>query len=349
MIHFEIVSGSASSKRRNRNAPSHPFAFGRFLFLFLALFGLLSPAEAQQLRKINAAIPAITPAAAPFAIAKDRGFYREEGLDVDLIVMPSAVGIQALIGGNVNFSTQGGAGLLPALRGAPIRLLFSAYRRPMYWLYARPEIRFVEELKAKKVGVSSIGSGPDSLLRDVLKKHGVEGGREVLILPVGSGIARFYALQARSVDAAMLSIPANFMAQDAGFRQLVSFIDQDMVELQGSILTSVQLLESDPKLVERFLRGSAKGFRTLRDNRAVTTQILTRFLKLKEDEVSRIYDVIRPGLTPDGTLSEELQKKSLEHILARVDLKEAPRLETIFDFTLARKVNEELQAKGWKP
>ena len=73
------------------------------------------------------------------------------------------------------------------------------------------------------------------------------GGREVVILPVGSGIARFFALQARSVDAAMLSIPANFMAQDAGFRQLVSFIDQDMVELQGSILTSVQLLESDPK------------------------------------------------------------------------------------------------------
>jgi ABC-type nitrate/sulfonate/bicarbonate transport system substrate-binding protein len=122
-----------------------------------------------------------------------------------------------------------------------------------------------------------------------------------------------------------------------------------MVELQGSILTSVQLLESDPKLVERFLRGSAKGFRTLRDNRAVTTQVLTRFLKLKEDEVARIYDVIRPGLTPDGTLSEELQKKSLEHILARVGLKEPPPLETIFDFALARKVNDELQAKGWKP
>jgi NitT/TauT family transport system substrate-binding protein len=323
--------------------------FCRFLLFFLVLFAALSLAEAQQLKKVHAAIPAITPAAAPFAIAKDRGFYREEGLDVDLIVMPSAVGIQALIGGNVNFSTQGGAGLLPALRGAPIRLLFSAYRRPMYWLYTRPEIRSVGELKGRKVGVSSIGSGPDSLLRDLLKKHGLEGGREVVILPVGSGIARFFALQARSVDAAMLSIPANFMAQDAGFRQLVSFIDQDMVELQGSILTSVQLLESDPKLVDRFLRGSTKGFRTLRDNRTMTTQVLTRFLKLKEDEVARIYDVIRPGLTPDGTLGEELQKKSLEHILPRVGLKEPPPLETIFDFTLTRKVNDELQAKGWKP
>jgi ABC-type nitrate/sulfonate/bicarbonate transport system substrate-binding protein len=295
------------------------------------------------------AIPAITPAASPFVIARDKGYYREEGLDVELIVMPSAVGIQALIGGNVSFSTQGGAGLLPALRGAPIRLIFSAYRRPMYWLYARPEVRSIGDLKGKKVGVSSIGSGPDSLLRDLLKKQGLEGGRDVVILPVGSGTARFYALQAGSVDAAMLSIPANFMSQDAGYRQLVSFIDQDMVELQGSILTSLQLLESDPGLVERFVRGSTKGFRILRDNRKVTIQVLTRFLKLKEESVGRIYDLIRPGLTPDGTLNEDLQKKSLEHILPRVGLKEPPPLETIFDFSLARKVNDELQARAWKP
>ena len=232
---------------------------GWFILSFLLPLLSLRWAEAQQLRKIHVAIPAITPAAAPFAIAKDRGYYREEGLDVDLIVMPSAVGIQALIGGNVSFFTQGGAGLLPALRGAPIRLLFSAYRRPMYWLYARAEIRSVGDLKGKKVGVSSIGSGPDSLLRDVLKKQGLEGGRDVVILPVGSGIARFYALQAGSVDAAMLSIPANFMAQEGGYRQLVSFIDQDMVELQGSILASLQLLESEPALAEKFLRGSVKG------------------------------------------------------------------------------------------
>jgi NitT/TauT family transport system substrate-binding protein len=322
---------------------------GRFIALLLFPLLPLSWAEAQQLRKVHVAIPAITPAAAVFAIAKDRGYYREEGLNVDLIVMASAVGTQALIGGNVNFSTQGGAGLLPALRGAPIRLLFSAFRRPMYWLYARPEIRFLGDLKGKKVGVSSIGSGPDSLLRDVLKKQGIEGGRDVVILPVGSGIARFYALQAGSVDAAMLSIPANFMAQDGGYRQLVSFIEQEMVELQGSILVSLQTLESDRGLVEKFLRASFKGFRTLRDNPPATIQILVRFLKLKEDMVTKIYDMIRSGLTPDGTLSEELQKKSLEHILGRVKLKEPPPLETIFDFSLARKINEELLARGWKP
>lgn len=195
------------------------------------IFGIWSGAEGQELRKIHVAIPAVSPASTTFVVAKDRGYYREEGLDVELIVMPSAVGTQALIGGNVKFSTQGGAGLPPVLRGAPLRFLFATFSRPMFWLFARPEIRSVGDLRGKRVGVSSLGSGPDSILRDLLKKHGLEGGREVAIMPMGAGTARFYALQAGSVDAAMLSIPGNFMAQEAGFRELVSFIEQDMVEL----------------------------------------------------------------------------------------------------------------------
>ena len=240
--------------------------------------------------------------------------------------MPSAVGTQALIGGNVKFSTLGGASLPPILRGAPIRFLFATFSRPMLWLFAKPEIRSVGDLKGKKVGISSLGSGPDSILRDLLKKHGLEGGREVVILPVGSGTARFYALQAGSVDAAMLSIPAIFMAQDAGYRELVSFVDQDIVELQGSILAPAQLLESEPALAEKFVRGSVKGFTFFRENRAATIQILTRFLRLKEDMVGKIYDRFKPGMTPDGTIGEALQRKSIEYIVGRVGVKEPPPL-----------------------
>ena len=316
----------------------------------LALFFLLSAsAHAQELRKIYVAIPAVTPAVSSFAIAKEKGYYREEGLDVELVQMPSAVGTQALIGGNVKFSTLGGASMPPLLRGAPLRFLFATFHRPMFWLYSHRDIRSVAELKGRKVGVSSLGSGPDSILRDALKKNGLDGGRDVAILPVGSGTARFYALQAGSVDAAMLSIPANFLAQDAGFRELVSFVDQDVVELQGSIMAPVSLMESDPALVEKFVRGSLKGFIAFRDSRAAAIQILTKFLRLKEDITARIYDLARRGLTPDGTIGEALQRKSLEHVIDRVGVKEPPPLSKLFDFSVTRKVNEELRAKGWRP
>ena len=315
----------------------------------IAMLLFAAPSSAQELVKIPVQIPAITPAVTPFAIARDRGYYRQEGLDVQLVVMPSAIGMQALLGGNVKFSTAGGAGLLPILRGAPVRFMFTTFSRPMFWLYSRPDLRTVESLKGKKVGVSSLGSGPDSLLRELLKKRGLEGGRDVAILAVGSGTARFFALQAGSVDAAMLSIPANLMAQEAGFRELVSFIEQEWIELQGTVNVTDQLLASDPGLVEKFIRATLKGFIHFRDQRARTIEILARFLRTKEDAVTKIYDLMRPSLTQDGIVSEEIQRKSLEHVVDRAGLKEPPRLDRIFDYSVAVKVRQELRAQGWKP
>lgn len=317
--------------------------------IVVALLCVASNNNAQELVKTPVQIPAITPAATAFAVARDRGYYRQEGLDAQLIVMPSALGTQALLGGNVKFSTAGGAGLLPILRGAPMRFMFTTFNRPMFWLYSRSDIRSVENLKGKKVGVSSLGSGPDSLLREILKKHGLDGGRDVAILPVGSGTARFFALQAGTVDAAMLSIPANLMAQDAGFRELVSFIDQEWIELQGTINVTDQLLASDPTLVEKFIRATLKGFIHFRDLRSQTIGILIRFLRVKEDAAAKIYELMRPSLTQDGIVSEEIQRKSLEHVIDRVGLKEPPRLDKIFDYSIAVKVRNELRTKGWKP
>jgi NitT/TauT family transport system substrate-binding protein len=293
------------------------------ILIVVALLCVASNNNAQELVKTPVQIPAITPAATAFAVARDRGYYRQEGLDAQLIVMPSALGTQALLGGNVKFSTAGGAGLLPILRSAPIRFMFTTFNRPMFWLYSRSDIRSVENLKGKKVGVSSLGSGPDSLLREILKKHGLDGGRDVAIMPVGSGTARFFALQAGTVDAAMLSIPANLMAQDAGFRELVSFIDQEWIELQGTINVTDQLLAADPTLVEKFIRATLKGFIHFRDLRSQTIGILIRFLRVKEDAAAKIYELMRPSLTHDGIVSE-IQRKSLEHVIDRVGLKEPP-------------------------
>jgi NitT/TauT family transport system substrate-binding protein len=317
--------------------------------LTIAILLVASRSVAQELVKVPVQIPSITPAISAFAIARERGYYRQEGLDAQLIVMPSALGTQALLGGNVRFSTAGGAGLLPILRGAPVRFMFTTFSRPMFWLYARSDIRSVENLKGKKVGVSSLGSGPDSLLREILKKYGLDGGRDVAIMAVGSGTARYFALQAGSVDAAMLSIPANLMAQEAGYRELVSFVDQEWIELQGTVNVTDQLLASDPMLVEKFIRATLKGFIHFRDLRSQTIAILARFLRTKEESAARIYDLMRPSLTQDGVVSEETQRKSLEHIVDRAGLKEPPRLEKIFDYSVAVRVRNELRAKGWKP
>jgi len=170
-----------------------------------------------------------------------------------------------------------------------------------------------------------------------------------VILPMGAGTARFQALQAGAVDAAMLSIPSNFMSAEAGYRELVSFIDQEWVELQGSVVSTEHVIASEPALLEKFIRASLKGFRYLRDQRTGTIGILARFMRVRDDMAAKIYDVVRPGITQDGIVSEELQRKATEHVIARAGLKEPPRLDKIFDQSMTLKVQKELQLKGWKP
>jgi NitT/TauT family transport system substrate-binding protein len=296
------------------------------------------------------AMPSTTQAVLPFTIARDKGYYRAEGLDVELILMSAPNASRALLSGDVAVATVGGAGLPPLLRGSPLKFLFTTYNRAMFWLYAKPEIRDVKALKGKRVGVSGIGSGPDSLLREMLRLHGLDANRDVTILSLGVMPTIYSGLQSGIVDGAMLSPPVTFKAEEAGFRELVAFPKQDLVELQGAILVRDALLQADPLQVERFVRASYKGFLFIKENRGGTIPIVARYLQVSEAQAVKAYDqVVRPALTQDGTLSQDMQAKAVEHVLKRLDLKEAPPLAKIFDFSLARKVMGELQAKGWKP
>jgi ABC-type nitrate/sulfonate/bicarbonate transport system substrate-binding protein len=320
------------------------------LKVFLCLLAILGLVVRGEARSVTVAIPVQNMSVITFVVAKEKGFYQEEGLDVDLVLMTAAtVATAALIGGNVDFSAVSGAGLPPMLRGAPLRFLFSTYYRPMFWLHAKPEIRDIKGLKGKRVGISNIGGGPDSVLRVVLKKHGLEGGRDVAIINLGSAPSRYAGLTSGVVDAAVISPPHSFMAEEAGFPELISFVKEDLVELQGSVLLREALLRSDPGLVEKFLRGTVKGFFYFRNNRSGTVPIIARYMKIKDDLAGKMYDSARPAATVDGTANEELQRKSIAHILERVDVKDPPPLERMFDFSMTKTIVDQLRAKGWKP
>jgi NitT/TauT family transport system substrate-binding protein len=308
----------------------------------------LPPKGGAEILKV--AIPSTTQAVLPFTIARDKGYYRGEGLDVELILMSAPIASRALLSGDVAVASVGGAGLPPVLRGSPFKFLFTTYNRPMFWLFARSEIRDVKALKGRRVGVSGIGSGPDSLLREILRQNGLDPNRDVAVLSLGVMPTIFAGLQSGAVDAAMLSPPVTFKAEEAGLRELVAFPNENLVELQGSVLTRDALLQSNPAQLERFIRGTYKGFLHIKENRSATIPIIARYLQVSEALAVQAYDqVVRPAMTQDGTLSEETQAKAVEHVIKRLDIKEAPPLSKVFDFSLARKVIAEIRAQGWRP
>lgn len=306
---------------------------------------LMAPAEA---RRITVGVPVLDVTQSALYVARDRGFYQQEGLDVELILMRGGVANQALIAGNVEFTTVPTAGLQSALQGAPLKVVLSTFHKPMFWLHSRPEIRSAKELAGKKVAVSSLGAAGDSALRDWLKRNGMDEKRDVAILAIGTTATRLGALSTGVVDAAMMTFPHNLTAAEAGFRELVSFIASDIIQLQGAIVTRDALLASEPNMVERFLRATLKGIFYYSNNRKGSVPILARNVKTQEDLAGKIYDLVKPALTPDGILSDDLQKRVMAPLLERISKRDAA-VGRFFDFTVARKLNSELKADGRKP
>jgi NitT/TauT family transport system substrate-binding protein len=314
----------------------------------LAIFLLF--ATSAEARRVRLAFPTPGPLQLAFYSAQSQGYYKEEGLDVEFILMPATTANLALIGGNVDATTIGVAGLNAALRGAPIKNIFNSFDRPAFWIYGKAGIRDVKDLAGKRVATpGGLAAATGILLREITRRHGLEAGRDVAVITVAASATGLKALQSGSVDAAVLVLPDNFEAAAAGFVEVVSFIKADVPTLNGSIVVRDQLLESEPAAAERLLRATIKGLIYAREQRAGAAAILAKNLKVKEDFAVKIYDVSRAAMTTDGLIPAEWQKKNVELVMNSVGLKEGPAAEKLFDFSLARKINAELARQGWRP
>lgn len=322
----------------------------RFLAKALGSFALLlCIATAAEARKVQMAVATLSQSVLPQVVAQEKGYFREEDLDVELILMTAAVANMALLGGNVEFISSGPSAVGAIARGAPLRFVFICYNRPMHWLYARPEIKEVKALKGRKIGVSAVGASAHFLILEILKRYGLDGAREATILGVGNTANRYMSLQSGAIDATNLTPPFNFRARDAGLRELIAFVKEDyLVEPAGAIVVRQSLFQSDPVLLEKFVRATLKGLLHIRHNRAGTIPILAKLMKIREDMAAQIYDMVLPGLTADGSLDGQFQRKVIDFVVKVQGIKEQPAAEKIYDFSAVKKISAELEARRWK-
>jgi NitT/TauT family transport system substrate-binding protein len=321
-------------------------SFALALGIATAILFAHAPVSAKPIR---IAIPGYNITQIAFFVAKERGFFKDEGLDVELIQMTGTVANLALMTGEVPFTSVPTAAMTANLRGANLRVLFTTFERPLFWLYSRPQIREVRELKNKKVGVGGLNQASYTLVRELLSNYGLESGKDYTVIQAGDSAPRFLALTSGFIDAALMPLPWNFSAQEAGMHELVALSKADITAPTGSIVLREDLLRTEPQMVEQFTRATMKGLRYAIERRTGAIGALTQSLKIKEDLAAKGYDAARPALTTDGTMTEASQRKALDAVLKSAGVKDVPPLDKFFNFTVAKKVAAELQAKGWKP
>jgi ABC-type nitrate/sulfonate/bicarbonate transport system substrate-binding protein len=231
-----------------------------------------------------------------------------------------------------------------------MRIVFTAFKGYISSLYAKPDVQDIKALMGRRVGVSSFGTATDLLLREALKRYGLEGGRDVIILTVGGTPTRYAALEKGSIDAAMLTPPFTFAMDRLGFRELINFAKEDLVETMGNLVVHEDMLKSNPALVEKFTRATIKGFLYARGNRAGTIPVIARLEDVSRDIAAKIYDEsFRPATTLRGTLTEEEQNRAIDRYLRLVGVKGPPALGRFFDYRIAEKIYAGLVSGGWKP
>ena len=140
-------------------------------------------------------------------MAQIKGFYREEGLEVEVIFIRGAVGMQALLGGSVDFTSASGSTIAAAVRGIPVKLVFIASAKPQFDMVAQKDIRSMADLKGKFVGISSRGGAVDLLTQLMVQKHGLVPNKDVTSLVIGGQEDTVLALRAGRIAAALLTPP----------------------------------------------------------------------------------------------------------------------------------------------
>jgi ABC-type nitrate/sulfonate/bicarbonate transport system substrate-binding protein len=281
----------------------------------------------------------------PYIIARDRGLFREEGLEPELIFIRASLAVQTLLAGGVDFSTATGTGISAAVNGADVRLIFALADRPSFDLIAAPSITSLQQLRGKKLGTSGVGSLSEILARQILIANKIPP-EQVTFLPLGSSNVTYIALKAGTIDATMLQIPQKFFAIDEGFRKLASGADVYRAVMGGLTTTKATITER-PELVSKMIRATTRAVRLIRSDKKYVLEFMKGphldLSKERERFAERIYDATLQLYLSSHTVDETLQREMIAVAAQRVKPAQPVPPERVFDFSFAQKVSESLR------
>src|SRR5262249_46681161 len=284
----------------------------------------------------------------PHFIARELGFYRDEGFNVDWIAMPGGLATKALVSGDIHFSTSSGSSLNASLRAIRLKVVYVNLDRPLYRLLTwRDDIRKVTDLRGKGIGVASRGDTMEGSANLLLRKYGMDPIRGVFWVALGTN-GRVTSLIAKAVDSAGVGFAYARTLQTRGYPvPEVANIGKEIKMLYTGLATSEDLLVKRPDVVRRFMRATVKGREFLKRYKTQSLALGKKYDRAPDDVRNADYDATMEMMTADGTEDLETQKSDIEIAKRALDVRRDIPTEQVFDFRLTREVYKELREAGW--
>jgi len=308
---------------------------GIFTLVFLILAA--SPALAQ-LKKIRFSTTSIAVTELQFRIAQLKGFYREEGMDLETLLIRGAVGMQALIGGSVDYASAAGATIAAAVRGAPVRLVLIVNSKPQFDFVAQPDIKSIQQLQGKLIGISSRGGAVDLLTQLILSQNGLTPHKDATLLVIGTPEEMMIALRTGRIAAGLLSLPRQLILYREGFNKLAYSGDYLASYPSGGIGATEEKIKTNPAEVLAFVRASLKGVQYFTRNRAESVDIISKYLGIKDISLAgEVYDLQLSRVGGISYLDDAWMRGAIDFTKKSLGVtKEIPPSQ-VFDFSFAEK------------
>jgi ABC-type nitrate/sulfonate/bicarbonate transport system substrate-binding protein len=309
------------------------------LLVFLSLHVSVHAAD-----KIRIGFPEFNSSTFTLPLAQIKGFFNEEGLQAELIRIRSAVALPALTSGEIDYHTVVAPAITAALRGIPVRVVACFTPGLTTAIIARPEIKTIQDLKGKVIGLNSIGGGLESTVRLMLKHYGLDPDKDVKFLATGGVDTRFAALKQGLTVATAGSTPVDYLGKKMGYVVLARAYDLFSYPNTG-LVASVKTIKDNPDRLKRVIRAGIKANRYLLQNREGTIQVMMQWMRIDKDTATATYDGSVKSFNEDGSVSEAGLRIAIDEAKKAANITREVAFSEVADFTVLREAQREMGTK----
>ena len=298
----------------------------------------------------NIVVSLVTPSAAymDHFVSVEKGYFREQNLSVEYVRAGGGVAIPALLSGDLHLSTSAGSALSAALRGGPVKIVYTNLSKPSYKLIAtKPEIQTLKDLVGKKLAINSFGDTQHLALLLLLKKYRIPS-TAVLFIAMGRNETRFAAVKSGAIDATLL-LPRDVLQVGQSQGPMLADIGKEIQLIWSGAATSNKMLIENRGLVERFLIAAIKGREYARRFKEQTLAVIAKHDKSPREGLELDYDATVSSMTAEGSVTDEVLRDEIATRAELTKMANPPDKDKLFDYSLVKKIYADVKASGWRP